>query len=231
MFDRFHIATGGADADPIRRLCFLMSVLACVACAPLAARGAMAIFNDGVREAYAHYDQTMTAPRPPLRFASGQVVRDCRDYLDRRRASDIDEAVNNRIVAQEYLVCDSVALLRDAEPLGASQYRPESYGQALLQRLDLRGFPSSLRPMIDDSHFTPAALAGGDVRVELHAVTVETADWSYRFEVVADIDAGGGHDWLLWFTDVAKNGNYRGYQALVVRNPAATGPLKARALP
>jgi hypothetical protein len=168
--------------------------------------------------------------RPRLRFGSGEVGSDCQGYLDQRRRSEIDEAVNNRVVAQEYLVCDSLSLLRQAGPLGSSEYRPESYGQELLRRLDLHGFLSSLRPMIDDERFTLADLPGGTVRVEPHAVTVETADWSCRFEVVADVYAGGGHDWLIWFSDVAKNGNYRGYAVLVARNPVVAGPLTARAL-
>jgi hypothetical protein len=215
-----------------RALFLLLCVLSCVACSSLAPGSAIDIFNADLRTAYDHYDQAMAAQRPTLRFASGKTVHDCRGYLDQRPASAIDEAVNNRILAQEYLVCDSLELLHRAGPGSAAGYRPESYGKELLYRLDLRSFPSSLRPMIDDNHFVLSELPGTQAHVEPHTVTVETADWEYRFEVVADVDAaGGGHDWLIWFSDVARNGNYRGYAALVVRNPAATGPLTAHAMP
>ena len=209
---------------------FLLSGL-CAACAPMATRGDLDIYDAGLRDACAHYDQTMVAPRPALRFASGPTVHDCREYLAHRRTTEIDEAVNNRIVAQDYLVCDSVPLLRQAAPLGNAGYRPESYGLELLHRLDLRGFPSSLGPMIDDRHFTLADLAAAPARVEAHAVTVGTADWRYRLEVVADVvTAAGEHDWLVWFSDEAKNGNYRSYEPLVVREPGPTGQLAARVL-
>jgi hypothetical protein len=215
----------------MRSLVLLLSLVVGTACTPMATRGDMDIFNATVRDAFAHYDQTMVARRPALRFASGQTVHDCKDYLAQRGVTLIDEAVNNRIVAQEYLVCDAVALLRRAGPVGKSDYRPDSYGRELLRRLDLRSFPSSLRPMIDDKHVTFADLSGGAVRVEAHAVTVETDDWRYRLEVVADVESSdGAHYWLLWFSDVAKNGNYRGYQTLVVRNPAPKGPLLAQVL-
>lgn len=203
-----------------RGLPFLLSLIVCVGCASVATPGDLDIFNAGLREAFASQDRAMVVQRPALRFASGRTARDCAGYLAERRSAAIDEAVNNRIVAQEYLVCDAVALLRQARPVGRPAYRPDSYGRDLLGRLDLSGFASSLRPLIGDRRITLAELPDGAIQVEAHAVTVETADWRYRFEVVADIDSKAGeHQWLVWFSDEARKGNYRSYETLLVRNP------------
>jgi hypothetical protein len=215
-----------------RSLPFLLSLIVCVGCASVAKPGDLDVLNAGLRDAFARYDQTLVAQRPALHFASGRTVQDCADYLVERRSVAIDEAVNNRIVAQEYLVCDAVALLREASPVGRSAYRPDSYGRDLLRRLDLSGFASSLRPLIGDGQVTLAELPDVAAHVEAHAVTVETADWRYRFEVVADIDSKAGeHEWLVWFSDEARKGNYRNYETLVVRNPVSMGRLTARKLP
>lgn len=197
-------------------------------CARLAIHGSPNIFNGLLHDAYDHYDRAMAVRRPPLRFVTGQTVHSCKEYLARRPGAKIGAAVNNRVVAQDYLVCDALALLRGAGPPAAAGYRPNSYGQELLRRLDLRGFRSSLRPLLDDSHATLGGLLGAVATVERYAVTVKTADWSYRFEVVADIEsATGQHDWLVWLSDEAKDGNYRDYQTLVVANPLPVGPLVA----
>lgn len=46
-----------------------------------------------------------------------------------------------------------------------------------------------------------------------------------------DLDNDGRKDWLLWLTDEAKNGNYRGYRALIVSNVSESEILQARVLP
>ena len=80
-------------------------------------------------------------------------------------------------------MCDALALLDQAKALGPAAAQATSYGRELLQRLDLRSFPSSLRPRLGDN-FTLAAIGGAVPQVETHAVTLETADWRYRFEVI-----------------------------------------------
>ncbi|WP_374327211.1 hypothetical protein [Azonexus sp.] len=186
------------------------------------------IFNAGLRQAWANEAQTMAAVRPPLRFANGHTVRDCHGYLTEQARAAVDEAVNNRGLAQAYLVCDALALLDQAKALPPAATQASSYGHELLQRLDLRSFPSSLRPRLGET-FTLAAIGGAVPQVETHAVTLETEDWRYRFEVIADIVAAdGGREWLVWFSDEAKAGNYRGYATLRLPVAAAHGPLVAR---
>jgi hypothetical protein len=212
-------------------LCLLAAVCA-AACAHVGTRSDTVVFNSGLREAYGHYEEAMVVPRAALALASGRTVSDCADYLAQGQPSLIGEGVNNRIAAQEYLVCDSIAALRKAEGREGTASGPPADGQALLRRLDLRSFPSSLRPMTDDSHFVLADIAAAAVRLDPHAVTVETDEWMFRIEVVADIaDAGSGHrEWLLWLSDVAKKGNYRAYDVLVVTDPSAAGLLSAKAM-
>jgi hypothetical protein len=63
-----------------------------------------------------------------------------------------------------------------------------------------------------------------------YAAMSDTPDWFYKIEAVAnlDLDANGTCDWLLWLIDEAKTGNYRGYEALVIYSPPATGFLTAK---
>lgn len=207
-------------------------LLLVAACAAVPGKpGEREVFNAGLRQAWANEAQTMSAVRPPLRFSSGRTVRDCHGYLAEQRSGTVDEAVNNRGIAQAYLVCDALALLGQASTLAPTAAQPPSYGRELLQRLDLRSFPSSLRPRLGDN-FTLAAIGDAVPQVETHAVTLETADWRYRFEVVADVVAADGRrEWLVWFSDEAKAGNYRGYATLRLPVAAASGPLVAHALP
>ena len=210
----------------------LLPLILVAACAAVPGKpGEREIFNAGLRQAWANEAQTMSAVRPPLRFANGRTGRDCHGYLAEQARAPVDEAVNNRGLAQAYLVCDALALLDQAKALGPAAAQATSYGRELLQRLDLRSFPSSLRPRLGDN-FTLAAIGGAVPQVETHAVTLETADWRYRFEVIADIVAADGRrEWLVWFSDEAKAGNYRGYATLRLPVAATSGPLVAHALP
>lgn len=214
----------------MKRLLPLLLVLAACAAVP-GKPGERDIFNAGLRQAWANETQTMAAARPPLRFANGRTVRDCHGYLAEQRSGPVDEAVNNRGIAQAYLVCDALVALGQASARTPAADQPPSYGRELLRRLDLRSFPSSLRPRLGDN-FTLAAIGDAVPQVDTHAVTLETADWRYRFEVIADIVAADGRrEWLVWFSDEAKAGNYRGYATLRLPITATHGALVAHALP
>lgn len=65
--------------------------------------------------------------------------------------------------------------------------------------------------------------------MDAHTLTLDTPDWHYRFEVVADTPAANGErQWLVWFSDEARAGNYRSHATLVI--PARPdGPLVVRA--
>jgi hypothetical protein len=48
--------------------------------------------------------------------------------------------------------------------------------------------------------------------------------------LVGDIDQSGRADWLVWLTDEALDGNYRGYQSLLIKDVTESGLLRATPL-
>lgn len=191
------------------------------------------IFNEELKVAYQHYDATLTLQRNSLLFESGASASNCEEYLTLKQSSVVADGVNNRNVSQEYLVCDSVALLKQA---GAriSTFRPSpGLGKELLHRLDLRTFPSSLRQRVDKQRVVPGSFRTLPMKADQYSVSSATEDWLFEIEVVAefDIDGNGKHDWLLWLTDVARQGTYRAYHVLIVPNPSRHGLLSAEIVP
>jgi len=201
-------------------------------CAGLAYAGA-SIFNPQLLGAYQHYQETLSSQRDGLLFESGKTANNCLEYLRQKKISGIAETVNNRIVSQEYLVCDSVVLLKQSATRSAARNETNSYGKELWERLDLRAFPSSLRQLVDDNHFVLSKLKNIPVTIDRYSVTSETDDWLFKIEVVAEFDRGanGTSDWLLWLTDAAKKGNYRSYNVLIVGNPSRQKFLRAHIVP
>lgn len=190
------------------------------------------IFDSAVREAYRQYERTLSAERTALRFESGQVADDCAGYLEEQGRSRIAEDASNRLVASEYPICDVVSVLRSSQPSGPDAFRPESYGEELHQRLDLRTFPSSLRARVDDEAFLMTALPELAPAVSKYAVVSDTEDWFLKLEVLAQVDADrdGDADWLLRLIDEARNGTYRDYRALLVSDVSEKGYLHAEPL-
>lgn len=175
-------------------------------------------------------DQTLAAKRTALKFVSGAMVTTCRDYLARVRAQDfIDEAVANRAVASEYVLCDSVAMLRGAAVSRGDDPFATERGQVLARRLDVSTFRSSLGPRIDDSHRVLADFAPS-VTTSATEASLGGLDWRFRLRIVAvgDFDRDGTADWLVWLTDEAQDGNYRDYRALLIPNVSRPGLLAAR---
>ena len=86
------------------------------------------------------------------------------------------------------------------------------------QKLDLRSFPSSFGPRLDDKSYTLEMIAASSLSVKSNSVLYESEDWSYKIELIAMSDVNGNkkEDWILWVTDESKGGNYRNYQTLVV---------------
>jgi hypothetical protein len=83
---------------------------------------------------------------------------------------------------------------------------------------------------LDEHHHTLTGLFDArQLKLEPSGVTATTKDWSYvlRGVLVGDIDQSGGIDWLIWLTDEALDGNYRGYQSLVIQDVAESGLLRA----
>jgi hypothetical protein len=187
------------------------------------------IFDRELAGAFHDYDQVMVRPRTPISFESGRTAGNCTEYLAERTRGEISAAVSNRIVKSEYCVCDVLDLLRRAQPARAARRPPSLYAQEIVERLDLRSFLSSLRPrMEDDEHPVMRTLEILSPRTDRFTVISDTEDWYYSFEVVARADFmnDGSEDWLVLFTDQAKEGNYRDYSVLVVKDVARPGLLR-----
>lgn len=172
-------------------------------------------------------ESTWLEARTPIELSAGEASN-CASY-DRLKGTGIVEDVTNQLVKSEYLICDllgSVGENREVRPMAVGK----DYGDALASRLDLRSFPSSLGPRLDDDHHTLTGLFDArQLKLEPRGVTATTKDWSYvlRVVLVGDIDQSGGIDWLIWLTDEALDGNYRGYQSLVIKDVAESGLLRA----
>ncbi|WP_077529962.1 hypothetical protein [Vreelandella utahensis] len=187
------------------------------------------IFNAELKEASQNYEQTLEKERSPLTFSSGTTVETCRDYLSQSDTDALADGVDNRTVAGEYLVCDSVAALHQGNEAGGIQYSPESYGKQLMTRLDLRGIPSSLGPRVTDEQTTLADVASEGVDHTRYGVVLDSKSWHFALEVVAsrDLNGNGRADWLLWLVDEAKAGNYRDYELLVAYDVEGSGLIQA----
>lgn len=88
----------------------------------------------------------------------------------------------------------------------------------LASKLDLRTFPSSLGPRLNDKSYTLKSIAGNNLFIKNNNVIYKTEGWDYRLEVIAvfDVNDNQKDDWIIWFADESKAGNYRSYQTLVI---------------
>lgn len=189
------------------------------------------ILNPELRLANVDYAATMTAARPPLRMGWGGTASTCAEYLAMRDGIDVTNAPDYQTASLEYVVCDSLAALRGVSPVRAAGIHPH-LGQALATRLDLRSFRSSKYQRTTDEAYTLKALADHPLLVSPYGAELASRDWYFKLEVVAiaDIDASGRPDWLIWVTDQALNGTYLTVTALLIHDPEADGMLNARPL-
>ena len=174
------------------------------------------VFNADVASSLNNFKQSFNSKRAELEFISGIKVNSCDTYSKEVENSKISEGVNNQIAKSEYLLCDVLGLL------GNKSYSVKkadvNISNLIASKLDLRSFPSSLGPRIDDKSHTIKSIAGNDLAVKANAAIYETPDWNFKLELVAisDINANKKEDWILWVTDESKSGNYRSYQTLVL---------------
>jgi hypothetical protein len=212
-----------------------MALLCQASCGSVAERSGqseLVILNPELLRAYEDYRGTMSVARPELGLADGAVVNTCEAYLQaRQRGAAPAEAVNNRIVAADYVICDTLALLGPGRPVAASPDRVD-YGRALYEGLDLRSFQSSLGPAVDDQAYLLADLPPGllDPKVDDRGVASDTDDWFFGLEVVATTDLDGDRirDWIIWLSDRAKDGTYADFAVLTVTAPDQSRPIPAR---
>jgi len=174
------------------------------------------VYNSSVSDSLNDFDGVFNKTRIELEFEFGRKANSCKTYKKFIKTSQVKEGVNNFSVKSEYLLCDALILLDKKTYISHNAKTSEI--DLLAGKLDLRSFPSSLRPRLDDKNMTLAKIAGNDLLVNGNHVIYETADWYYKIELIAKTDINGNqkNDWLLWFSDESKAGNYRGYQTLIV---------------
>ena len=191
------------------------------------------IFNKTLSEAYDNIDKEMEQNRTPLTFESGDTVDNCGDYITMRQQDRIKEEEYNYTVAGEYMICETLALLQSSSTESKEKYTPVSYGEELLNRLDLRSFRSSLGPQIDENQYLLKDLENLLFEPDKYSIRHDVDDWFLMFDVVAsaDIDHDGYKDWIVWYTDEAKQGSYKSYGVLVIYSPSEDGLLEASEIP
>jgi hypothetical protein len=186
------------------------------------------IFSPDLASAFRSYERTMSEPRTPLRFESGRMVRDCREYLAVPAEDELDGTMYNRSMSAEYVVCDALELLRGARPVPPARRPPSFYTSALIERLELTSFVSSLRPQLDQDPSVLSAVSGLEPKAKGYSVISDTDDWYYEFEVAAraDFTGDGREDWLVRFSDMSREGTYRAFSTLVVTDAGRPGRLR-----
>ncbi len=174
------------------------------------------VFNADIASSLNDFKKSFNSKRAGLEFVSGIKVHNCNAYTKEVKKSKISEGVNNQIAKSEYLLCDVLGLLGNKS---YSLVKPNlNINNVISNKLDLRTFPSSLGPRLDDNNFTIRSIAGNDLVVKGDSIIYETPDWNFKLELVAtaDVNDNKNEDWILWVTDESKSGNYRSYQTLVL---------------
>lgn len=215
----------------IRARIWLVAALAALsACASTSnARPTIRIFDESLLQAFENLERTLSEPRSPLALRSGTTISTCREYL--QHSTRIDRAEPDQmLVLQEYVVCDSVELLRRAQPAPEIQI---DAGAAIATRLDFRTFRSSRGPRTSNEAFTFQALVDEPLVLEPNAALLDSDDWYLRIERVAaaDFDGNGHEDWLVWIGDDSRAGTYQTFHALLIRNVTVTGRLAGTSVP
>lgn len=188
------------------------------------------IYNDELRAIFDSPAATMREQRRPLQFESGKTVGNCADFLADGRRSDLAQTEENSRHRSDYTICDTLELLDRADWTPPPADGIPSYGKALLERLDLRSFRSSVRPRVTDQRYLPIQHWGKAATTSKYVLDFENEYWDYRLEVVAegDVDHDGRADWIVWWYDTVKMGTYRYFGVLVISGPTETGLLRAK---
>lgn len=170
--------------------------------------------------------------RSEIEFVSGSKANNCNSYLRWIKKEKIKEDVKNSLAKSEYLVCDVLNLLQ-----GKTYIKEEGNKNNMIllaKRLDITTFSSSLRPLVVEKRRTLDKISGNKLIISNDKIIFEQDDWIYQLKLVAKADINNNQktDWVLWFSDEAKDGNYRNYQTLIVYDIESGRPLiKASAFP
>lgn len=86
--------------------------------------------------------------------------------------------------------------------------------------------------MVDEQRYTLSGLFGDQVQIERESALVKTPEmfFSLTVTVVGDVDHDGTVDWIVWLSDEVTDGTYRGYETLLIKDPAPSGLLLAQSL-
>lgn len=163
-----------------------------------------------VYSAYENYENSIKEKRMPLMFSNSLKSENCTEYFELKKNEELIEDEANFLVAQCYVVCDTLLAVKQADQNFNVELAGASLGNILSEKLDLSSFRSSLARKVTDSNYTLSAVSAGLIEISDYTAIYETNDWYYELKVVARIDANadGTEDWLVWVTDKAKAGSY-----------------------
>lgn len=175
------------------------------------------IVFDPVAAAYTDYSETLAQPGTPVAFDSGKEATACQQCLSYKETAALSETTEKLKAAQEYIICDTVAIIRKAADNPVSLSPEPRIAEALAERLDVSSYPSSLFQRTDETKRTLAALSDGPMQLSRYSVQPAIPGWVYEVHVVARLDADGNgeEDWLVWLTDRAEAGSYDVMQAFI----------------
>jgi len=191
------------------------TLLALVSCAASKPPIKTTILNPSLLKAKINFQQSWNKKRSKLEFGSHDTAENCAEYTKLVSRHKPIESTNNQLIKSEYLVCDVLKILSDKQVKTNKSLL--DLGTKLSEKLDLRSFPSSLFRVSDETKHTLKSIGTESVTSIGTTSTMETEDWIFRLEVVAITDINGNNkpDWIIWFSDEAKQGNYRSYSTLV----------------
>lgn len=185
--------------------------------------------SPGLATALQDIKTALYTPKTPLTFDNGAAASNCAEYSNLLTNHAPEESVRNAEIRAEYLVCDAIRLISNESFLVTRHTLPATAARALLERLDLRSFPSSLHNRAtDQSHTLKTLFMSGTVKTTRDSVAIETDEQFFSLQIAAVISrpASNGStknrqsEWIVWVGDEMKSGNYKSYRTLIVRPPA-----------
>ncbi|HBN22655.1 MAG TPA: hypothetical protein DD412_05400 [Holosporales bacterium] len=215
----------------IHIVCILCLVL--VSCTNMKLQDAPYIPNEELAESYENFNDSFKKTRSSLSYIGGHIATDCQTYFDLTSMYEIDETIHNQSVKSEYLICDALNILSSSTGVPRENVNISSMGEALLIKLDLRSFSSSLYRASDENSHTLKSLYPQNTSSVGNIAELNAEDWTFTLEVVAvaKINDNSSPDWVIWVLDESKSGNYRGYSTLIIYDPERHESFKAIAYP
>ena len=143
------------------------------------------ILNQDLMASYENYDESLSVERSELVFSDGGAAKNCSAYFDLVAQYNLDESIFNQTIKSEYLICDALKILSNVS-IGTDKYA-HNLGEKLSSKLDLRSFASSLFRISDETKHTLKSLYPEYVTSKDSITILQTEDWMFRLEVVADL--------------------------------------------